>query len=161
MNRVIAVGLVFAAGFALAGSPRYHPHTFTVSTAACPTGTPGTDTDGAEYGISLSGVRAWTVEICPITASAYFTGAGLLHTCVFSRTEWGSGSWALGPDIDIGPDGDPSTDDLTTTADNPCRRSWDIEVGVGLSDRLYVIPSTDFGLSAGTQVRMRVFGETR
>jgi hypothetical protein len=144
-----------------AGSPRYHPSTITVSTAACPTGTPGTDSDGVEYGISLSGVRAWTVEICPVTADAYFTGAGLLRTCVFSRTDWGSGSWALGPELDIGPDGDPTTDDLTTTAANPCRRYWDVEVGVALSDRLYVIPSTTLGLSAGTQVRVRLFGETR
>jgi len=138
-----------------AGAPRYHLHTFTVSTAACPTGTPGTDMDGQPYGISLSGVRAWTIEICPVTAGAYFTGPGLLHTCAYSQTEWGSGSWALGPDLD------PGTDDLTSTADNPCRRFWDIEVGVGLSDRVFVYPSTDMGLSAGTQVRIRLFGETR
>ncbi len=138
-----------------AGGPRYHGHTFTVSTAACPTGSPGNDTDGQLYGISLSGVRAWTVEICPITAGAYFTGAGLLHTCTYSNTEWGSGSWALGPDID------PGTTDLTTTADNPCRRFWDVEVGVGMSDRVFVYPSADLGLSAGTQVRVRVFGELR
>lgn len=146
-----------ALALVLTGAPRYHPHTFTVGTAACPTGTPGTDTDGAESGISLSGLRAWTVEVCPVTAGAYFTGAGLLHTCTFSRTEWGSGSWALGPDLD------PGTSDgtLTTTADNPCRRFWDVEVGVGLSDRVYVYPSTNLGLSAGTQVRVRVFGELR
>lgn len=144
-----------------AGAPRYHGHTFTVSTAACPTGAPGNDTDGVPYGISLSGVRAWTVEVCPVTAGAYFTGAGLLKTCTYSQTEWGSGSWALGPDLDIGPDGDRTTADVTTTADNPCRRFWDVEVGVGLSDRVYVYPSTDFGLSAGTQVRVRVFGELR
>lgn len=139
----------------LAGAPRYHAHTFTVSTAACPTGAPGLDTDGVAYGISLSGVRAWTVEVCPVTAGAYFTGAGLLKTCTYSQTEWGSASWALGPELDAG------VDALTTTADNPCRRFWDVEVGVGLSDRVYVYPSTDWGLSAGTQVRVRVIGELR
>lgn len=144
-----------------AGSPRYHPSTITVSTAACPTGTPGNDADGVAYGISLSGLRAWTVEVCPVTAGAYFTGAGLLKTCTYSQTEWGSGSWALGPTLDIGPDGDPTTADVTTTAANPCRRYWDVEVGIGLSDRVYIYPSTDFGLSAGTQVRVRLFGETR
>lgn len=151
----LLLALLFVPLAAQAGSPRYHSHTFTVSTAACPTGTPGTDTDGQPYGISLSGVRAWTVEICPVTTGAYFTGAGLLKTCTFSQTEWGSGGWALGPDLDSG------TEDLTSTADNPCRRFWDVEVGVGLSDRVYVYPSTDLGLSAGTQVRVRVFGETR
>lgn len=140
---------------ALAGAPRYHPHTFTVSTAACPIGAPGLDMDGVAYGISLSGVRAWTVEVCPVTAGAYFTGAGLLKTCTYSQTEWGSGQWALGPDLE------PGVDSLVTTADNPCRRFWDIEVGVGLSDRVYVYPSTDWGLSAGTQVRVRLFGELR
>lgn len=153
--------LLLAALPAHAGAPRYHTHTFTVSTAACPTGAPGLDTDGTAYGISLAAVRAWTVEICPVTAGAYFTGAGLLKTCTYSQTEWGSGSWALGPTLDIGPDGDPTTTDVTTTADNPCRRYWDVEVGVGLSDRVYVYPSTDLGLSAGTQVRVRLFGETR
>lgn len=154
MSRALLL-LCLLPALALAGAPRYHPHTFTVSTAACPTGTPGLDTDGIAYGISLAGVRAWTVEVCPVTAGAYFTGAGLLKTCTYSQTEWGSGGWALGPELDAG------VDALTTTADNPCRRWWDIEVGVGLSDRLFVYPSTDLGLSAGTQVRVRVIGELR
>lgn len=154
--------LVLLAAFpSQAGAPRYHAHTFTVSTADCPTGSPGNDTDGVPYGISLSGVRAWTVEICPVTEGAYFNGPGLLKTCTYSQTEWGSGTWALGPDLDIGPDNDRTTADVTTTAANPCRRYWDVEVGVGLSDRLYVYPSTNFGLSAGTQVRVRLFGEAR
>lgn len=146
---------VLTLALVLTGAPRYHPHTFTVSTAACPTGSPGTDIDGVQYGISLAGLRAWTVEVCPVTAGAYFTGAGVLHACVYSQTEWGSGSWALAFDLD------PGADTWSTTADNPCRRWPDVEVGVGLADRVFVFPSTDFGLNSGTQVRVRFIGESR
>lgn len=145
--------LACGAGPAEAGTPRYHPHTFTISSASCPTGTPGYDTDGAEYGISLSNLRAATVVLCAASGQT-ITGAGTLHACVWVPPPWGPGLWVSAPEFDV---------DMTGKSSGTarCLELADIEVGVGLADRLFFYPSSDFGVSGGTTLATYPYGETR
>jgi hypothetical protein len=133
--------------------PRYHTNTFTISTAACPTGTPGLAPDGIAWGISLSEVRGFKATVCPASGQT-ITGVGSLKICTYSATPWGPGSWALS---DLAWD----FTDRTSTADNPCREVSQLLTVVALSDRVFVYPSTDFGVSGGTTLTVYLVGETR
>jgi hypothetical protein len=128
-----------------AGSPVYHRHDFAnLGDSACPSGAPGNAPDGYPWGISLAGVKGWTVTVKPMTEGATLTGEGSLYVCVYSATPWGPGEWVLSPRFTW-----TMTSDDATTADHPALRLEDVPVYVGHSDRLYVYPSTDFGVSSG------------
>jgi hypothetical protein len=138
---------------ALAGAPRYHEHTFTISTAACPTGEPGQAPDGVDWGISLSGLRGFKATVCPAAGHA-LTGAGSIKVCTYSARPWGPGSWALS---ELAWD----FTGLTSTVDNPCRELTHLMPVVALSDRVFLYPSTDFGVSGGTTLTVHLVGELR
>jgi hypothetical protein len=141
---------------ARAGSPVYHRHDFSnLADSACPTGAPGNAPDGYPWGISLSGLQGWTANICPLTEGAYLTGAGSIHVCTYSATPWGPGSWALAPRFTWTMGASDAT-----TADNPCFKLEDVPVYVDLSDRVFVYPSTDFGVSSGG-VSVYLYGSKR
>src|SRR5690349_9120888 len=144
------IGLLLA--LSLAGMPRYHAHTIAVASGTCPVGTPGLAPDGVEWGISLSGLRAWKATICPESGRT-FTGSGAVRACVYSALPWGPGQWA------------PSsiTFDLTgrsSTLAHPCLEMVHLEVGVALSDRVFLLPES-VGVSGGTTLTVYLAGELR
>lgn len=132
---------------------RIRDYDVTISTSACPTGSPGTWTDAKPPGIAISGLRAWNVKLCPKTAGAYFTGTGGWKACVYR-----SGSWTLLPYFFIDMTDDGYGNPVTTTADNPCLGDWDVQVGVNDGDLLFLYPTTTMGVSSGTQVRVVLRG---
>src|ERR1041384_1148447 len=70
--------VLLCVGFAAASSQaadRDRQYNVTISTAACPTGTPGQLYDLKTPGIALAGVRAWNVTICPASGQT-FTAVG-------------------------------------------------------------------------------------
>lgn len=139
-----------------AGTPVYHRHDFTdLSEAACPTGSPGLAPDGAAWGISLAGLQGWTVEIRPLSEGATLTGAGSIKVCTYSATPWGPGKWSLAPRFVW-----TMAESDATTTDNPGIKLEDIPVYVDLSDRVFVYPSTDFGVSSGG-VSVYLYGSKR
>jgi hypothetical protein len=149
-------------GVAEAGAPRYRqnaagapvPDTFTIASAACPTGSPGVSADGLTPGISLSGLRGFKVTVCP-AAGQTITGVGLLKVCTYAAEPWGPGEWALSPEMTW------DMTDVTSTADNPCIEFSQLQPVVALSDWVFVYPSTDFGVSGGTTLTVYLTGETR
>jgi hypothetical protein len=139
-----------------AGTDVYHSHTFSsLGDSACPTGSPGNAPDGGKWGISLAGLRGWTVVICPVTDGAYFTGSGTLNVCTFSAEPWGPGQWALSPRFAW-----TMTSDDVSTEENPCLSFEHTETHVDLSDRVFVYPSGDFGISSGGMV-VKLYGAKR
>lgn len=136
-----------------AGAPRYHTHTITVSTSACPTGSPGLASDGVAWGISLSNLRGFKATVCPASGQT-ITGVGSVKVCTYSATPWGPGSWALS-ELEWDFTG------ITSTVSNPCRELTQLLPVVALSDRVFVYPSTDFGISGGTTVTIYLVGEER
>lgn len=139
---------------ALAGAPRYHTHTLTIASAGCPTGTPGLAPDGVEWGISLSGLHGFKITVCP-AAGQTITGAGSLKMCTYSPAPWGPGQWALSVDFTISMSG------KTSTLANPCIEFAQLQPVVALSDRVFVYPSTDFGVSGGGPLTVYLTGELR
>lgn len=137
-----------------AGSPVYAaPYTFTIASAACPTGTsPG---PGNGWGISLAGLRGFKATLCPADGQTITGLAGAIKVCVYSAAPWGPGKWALSE-----LKWTMTTADATTT-DNPCRELYQLQTVVGLSDRVFVYPSTDFGVSGGSTLTVYLVGETR
>lgn len=154
MRHVLLLALTCWSLSAFAGTPRYHPHTLAPATAACPTGSPGLAPDGIEWGISLSGLRGFKVTVCPATVGQTLTGAGSLLFCVFSTAPWGPGQWALSPEFT------KSFSGKTSTVANPCVELGNVETVVGLSDRVFAYPSSDFGVSSGN-VTVYLVGEAR
>jgi hypothetical protein len=75
--------------------------------------------------------------------------------CTYSNTPWGPGEWALSPEMTW------DMTDVTSTADNPCIEFSQLQPVVALSDRVFVYPSTDFGVSGGATVTVYLTGETR
>lgn len=148
-TKVLLLCVVLAAASAQAAD-RDRQYNVTISTAACPTGTPGQLYDLKTPGIALAGVRAWSVTICP-TSGQTFTGVGLLRACVFRATP-GPNKWALSPRFywDMADDGTGSP--ITSSSSNPCVTFEDVQVGVNAGDLVYVYPSTDFGVSGGTAI---------
>lgn len=146
--------VLLASSAAHAGAPRPNRYSVSIATAACPTGTPGVGADGDAYGISLSGLRGWKAAVCPEEGET-LTGAGSLKVCTYSQELWGMGAWALSPEFSWNMTGRAST------ADHPCIQLMDVPVYIGLSDRVYVYPSTDFGISGGTTVTVYLVGEER
>ena len=154
MRRLLLLLLAVPA-MAHAGVPRYNPETITIASAACPTGTPGTDADGVLWGISLYELRGFKVRVCPEEGET-ITGAGSLKVCTYSPSPYGDGSWALSPELTWIMTG------KTSTADNPCLEFSHLQTVVSLSgERVFVYPSTDFGVSGGTTLRVYLSGETR
>lgn len=153
----LLVVLAFAVGFdASAGTPVYHRAEFSdLSQSTCPTGSPGLAPDGAAWGISLAGLQGWTVNLCPLTNGANFTGAGSVRVCTYSATPWGPGSWSLAPRFTW-----TMTAGDATTVQNPCLKLEDVPVYVDLSDRVFIYPSTDFGVSSGGVV-VHLYGSKR
>lgn len=149
---VVLLAVALAAGPAHAAD-RVRDYDVTISTSACPTGTPGAWTDLKPPGIAISGLKAWNVKLCPKTAGAYFTGTGGWKACVYR-----SGTWTLLPYFFIDMTDDGYGNAVTTTADNPCFGDWDIQVGVNDGDLLFLYPTTTMGVSSGTQVRVVLRG---
>lgn len=148
--------LALTCGIANAGTPVYHRHDFSnLATSACPTGAPGNAPDGYPWGISLAGLQGWTAQICPLTEGATLTGDGAVYVCTYSATPWGVGEWSLAPRFTW-----TMTADDATTTDNPCMKLEDVPVYVDLSDRVFVYPSTDFGVSSGG-VSVYLYGAKR
>jgi len=155
----LALLLVLVPALALGGTGKTNCETVTISTSACPTGAPGTDADGDYYGLPLQQLHGWKVRICPITASAYITGAaGSIKFCTYSTSTWmtaAADGWALSPQFTI-----PMTTSYATTADNPCLELAHAQPIVRLSgERVYAYVTTDFAVSAGTQVKICINGE--
>lgn len=148
---VVLLAVALAAGSAQAAD-RIRDYDVTISTSACPTGTPGAWTDLKPPGLAISGLKAWNVKLCPKTAGAYFTGTGGWKACVYR-----SGSWTLLPYFFIDMTDDGYGNAVTTTADNPCLGYWDIQVGVNDGDLLFIYPEGT-GVSSGTQVRVVLRG---
>lgn len=146
---VVLLACGMAASSAQAGD-RDRWYNVTISTAACPTGTPGSS------GFALSGVRAWNVTVCP-TLGQTITGAGLLRACVF-RASPGPIKWALSPRFFWDMSDDGSGNPITSTLANPCVTFEDVQVGVNDGDLLYIYPSTDFGVSGGTAISVYLEG---
>lgn len=149
----ITVFLFWATSAHAGQRPVYHQHTLTISTAACPTGNPGTAPDGVTWGISLAGVKAWSVTVCAEDGET-ISGTGSLKVCTYSAEPWGPGEWVLSPRFTW----IMTADDSTTAEDKRCIEMETTTVGVDLSDRVFVYPSTDFGVSAGTTLEVHLKG---
>lgn len=140
---------------ALAGVVRYNTETYTLASAACPTGSPGTDTDGDLPGISLDNLRGFKVRVCPESGQT-ITGAGTLKTCVYSPSPYGNNTWALSPELTWDMTG------KTSTSNNRCLEFSHLQTIIALpGERVVVYPSTTFGVSGGTTVTIRIVGESR
>jgi hypothetical protein len=140
---------------AQAGEARYHPTptVFTIATAECPTGSPGLAPDGIAWGISLSELRGFKATICPEVGQT-ITGVGSMKICTYSATPWGPGAWALSElEWDM--------TDVTSTSTHRCRELSQLMPVVSLSDRVFVYPSQDFGVSGGTTLTVYLVGERR
>jgi len=142
-----------------AGTGRANCETVTISTSACPTGSPGTDADGDYFGLPLQQNRGWKVRICPITAGATITGAaGSVKFCTYSPSIWmgtAAAGWALSPQFTV-----PMTTSYATSSSNPCLELSQNQPVVRLSgERVYAYVSTDFAVSSGTQVKVCMSGE--
>lgn len=156
LRRGGSLAVLLACGLAASSAQaadRIRDYEVTVSTSACPTGTPGNWDDLKPPGIALTGLKAWNVRLCPKTAGAYFTGTGGWKACVYR-----SGAWTLLPwfYLDMTDDGQGNT--VASTADNPCVSYWDFELGVNDGDLLFLYPTTTLGVSSGTQVSVRLRG---
>lgn len=129
----------------------------TISSSACPTGTPGLLADGKEPGLFLGGLKAWNVTICP-TSGETFTGAGLVRVCVFRRSP-GPNKWTLSPTFywDMSDDGTGNA--ITSTVSNPCVTFGDVLLGVNDADLVYAYPETSLGVSGGTAISVYLKGQ--
>lgn len=132
---------------------RIRDYDVTISTAACPTGSPGNWTDLKPPGIAISGLKAWNLKLCPKTAGAYFTGTGGWKACVYRSSGWTLLPWFY---LDMTDDGQGNP--VTSTADNPCVSYWDVELGVNDGDLLFLYPTTTLGVSSGTLVSVKIRG---
>lgn len=155
---------LFYAWPAEAGAPRYRtdndsdpaPYTVTISTAAPPTGTPGTAPDGLPWGISLSGLRGWTATVCAESGQT-ITGAGYLYIAVWKPQPWGPGEWVVS-ELKWAMAG-------KTSQTKRCIELGQLEPVIALSERVYVYPSTDFGVSnlanPAAAITVYLLGETK
>lgn len=148
----LAVLLALAAGAAEAGD-RNKWYNVTIASAACPTSAPTLTTPG----ISLSGLKAWNLTVCPQSGSI-FTGTGLFRACVY-RASPGPMQWTLSRRFywDMADDGGGNA--IVTTLSNPCHTFEDVQVGVGDGDLLYIYPETDIGVSGGSVVSVYLEGQ--
>jgi len=153
-----ALLLCLLSSLALAGTGRVNCETVTISAAACPTGQPGRDADGDLFGLPLQQDKGWKVRICPVTAGATITGAaGSVKFCTYSPDIWmgGFAGWALSPQFSVA-----LSTAYATDSDHPCLEMGQVYPVVRLSgERVYSYVSTDFAVSAGTQVRVCMFAE--
>jgi hypothetical protein len=160
--RIIAEGhpsqevrvLLIASGVSEAGDIN-RSYNVTIASSACPTGAPGLLSDGKAPGMSLAGVVAWNVTVCP-EATRTFTGTGGWKVCVY-REYPGPQKWATSNMyFDMTDDGRGNA--IVTTTANPCHTFYDVEVGVADGDLVYVRPTQAgdtegaLGVSAGTAV---------
>lgn len=150
--------LAAAAALPSHAADRYRAYTVTISSAACPTGTPGTLSDAKEPGLATGGLRAWNVTVCPADGET-FTGAGLLRVCVFRRSPSGPDKWTLSPTryFDFADDGTGTA--ITSTVANPCVTFSDVELKVNDGDLVHVYPTTTLGVSGGTTVDVYLEGQ--
>lgn len=142
---LLSVGM---AGEARAADRERYPYDVTISTAACPTGTPGRDSTNREYGMALGGLKSWAVMICPALGQT-FTGTGKLKACVYRSV---SQQWALSPLFEWDLTG------YTSTVAHPCFTMPDVLMGMDTGDLLFVYPSQDFAVSGGTAIRVSLWG---
>jgi hypothetical protein len=142
---LLALGV---AGEAPAADRERYPYDVTISTAACPTGTPGRDSTNREYGMQLGGLKSWAVMICPASGQT-FTGTGKLKVCVYRSV---SQQWALSPLFEWDLTG------YTSTVANPCFTLPDVMMGMDTGDLLFVYPSQDLSVSGGTAIRVSLWG---
>lgn len=156
MRRLLLLTLVLVLpALAVAGVVRYNTETYTIASAACPTGAPGTDSDGDPPGIPLEQLRGFKVRVCPESGQT-ITGAGSLKTCVYSPSPFGNAAWALNPELTWDMTG------KTSTSNNRCLEFSHLQTIIALpGERVVVYPSTDFGVSGGTTVTIRMVGESR
>jgi hypothetical protein len=156
MRRAVLLFLVALPAIAATGSARYNRETITIASAACPTGAPGLDSDGDPWGISLYDLRGFKVRVCPASGET-ITGAGTLKVCTYSPSPYGDGTWALSPELSWDMTGKSSIG-----SSNPCLEFTHLQTVVSLpGERVFVYPSTDFGVSGGTTVRIYLSGESR
>jgi hypothetical protein len=146
--------LLIASGVSEAGDIN-RSYNVTIASSACPTGAPGLLSDGKAPGMSLAGVVAWNVTVCP-EATRTFTGTGGWKVCVY-REYPGPQKWATSNMyFDMTDDGRGNA--IVTTTANPCHTFYDVEVGVADGDLVYVRPTQAgdtegaLGVSAGTAV---------
>lgn len=151
---LLAVALSLPAGAA----DRHRAYAVTLSSAACPTGTPGVLSDGKEPGLATGGLRAWNVTVCP-EATRTFTGTGLLRVCVFRRSPSGPNLWVLSPTFywDFADDGTGTP--ITSTSSNGCVTFSDVLLGVNDGDLVHVYPETTLGVSAGSTISVYLEGQ--
>lgn len=152
---LVPLALAVASGPAEAGDAA-RQYNVTISTSACPTGTPGLLYDLKEPGLTLNGLKAWNLTVCPSSGQT-FTGVGGWKACVFRRSP-GPNKWALAPLFYQDMEDDGRGNALTSTADNPCLTFWDLQVGVNDGDLLYVYPTPNLGVSGGTAVSVYLEG---
>lgn len=153
-----ALLLAAAASLPAHAADRYRSYSITLSSSACPTGTPGLLSDGKEPGLALGGLRAWNLTICPASTRT-FTGSGLIRVCVFRRSPGGPNTWVLSPTFfwDMSDDGSGTA--ITSTSSNPCVTFADTQLGVNDGDLVFVYPETTLGVSGGTTVSVYLEGQ--